>query len=300
MDNGPRATPTVAEGRVYTFGPDGMLHCLDLADGRKIWGVDTRKEFGLEQKWHGMAGSPLVEGKSLVLNVGGTNDASLVAFDKLTGLVRWHNGHDKFSCASPVAAVLEGRRQILFVTRSSFRSADPETGETLFKQPWRSRDGGSVNAASPLVIDDQIFISAGYGLGCQLWRAKGTNVESVWQSQELANQYATSIHYNGYLYGVHGQRETSIDLRCVELKTGRVQWSETGFGPATILLAGSELLILTFNGELIRAPASPAAFRPRQRAQILAFGARAYPALADGRFFARSARKMVCLDLRKN
>lgn len=299
IDNGPRATPTVAEGRVYTFGPEGMLHCLDLSSGRKIWGLDARKGFALDQKWHGMAGSPLVESNAVLLNIGGTNNASTVAFEKNTGRVLWQNGHDKFSCASPVAAVLNGRRQILFVTRASFRTADLETGETLFKQPWRSRDGGSVNAASPMVIGDLVFISAGYGLGGQLWRATGSTFESVWQTQEFANQYTTSIHHDGYLYGVHGQRETSIDLRCVELKTGRVQWTESGFGPATLLLSGRELLILTYNGELIRAAASPTGFLPRQRAQILPFGARAYPAIADGRLYARSTRKMVCVDLRQ-
>jgi len=299
MDNGPRASPTIDGGHVYTLGAEGQLHCLDLKSGAKVWHRDLRKEFGVEKKWHGMACSPLVDGNSVFLNVGGTNHASLAAFNKTTGSLVWTNGRDKFSCSTPVIATFGGKRHLLVITRASFRAADPETGATLFHLPFQSRDGGAVNAASPVVIGDQIFISAGYGLGGQLVRAAPNKPEVIWSTQELANQYATSIHAEGYLYGIHGQVESSFDLRCVDLKNGEVMWSEKGFGAASILRAGQDLLLLTFNGELVRVALTPLGFKPKARAQILPFRVRAYPALADGFLYARSAQQMACIDLRK-
>jgi len=299
VDNGPRATPTIADGRVYTLGPDGQFHCLDFKTGGRAWRLDLRKDFSVEKKWHGMACSPVIEGNTLFLIVGATNRASLAAFDKNTGSLIWTNGRDKFSCSTPVFGTFAGKRHLLCVTRAAFRGADPVTGSTLFHHPFQSREGGSVNAASPVVIGDQVFISAGYGLGGELLRLGGDKPEVVWTTKEFANQYATSIHWEGHLYGIHGQLESSFDLRCVDVKTGKVVWSEARFGAANLLRLGGDLLILTYNGELIRAPATPAGFKPRARAQILPFGVRAYPALADGILYARSTRQMVCVDLRK-
>ena len=299
IDNGPRATPTIAGGRVYTLGPDGQLHCLDFKTGEKVWMRDLRKEFGVEKKWHGMACSPLIDGDALFLNVGGTNHASLAAFNRTTGSLIWTNGRDKFSCSTPVLATFEGKRHLLCVTRGSFRAADPESGATLFHHPFQSTDRGSVNAASPVVIGDRIFISAGYGLGGQLLRPAAGKPEVLWSTKEMANQYATSIHWEGHLYGIHGQVESSFDLRCVDVKSGKVVWNERHFGAANLLRIGSDLLILTYNGELVRAPASPEGFKPKARAQIMPFGIRAYPALADGFLYARSTRQMACFDLRK-
>jgi outer membrane protein assembly factor BamB len=299
IDHGPRATPTIADGRIYTLGPEGQLHCLSVKTGEKVWMRELRKEFGVEKKWHGMAGSPLIDGNALFLNVGGTNQASLAAFDKATGSLIWTNGRDKFSCSTPVIGTFGGQRHLLCVTRGSFRAADPETGKTLFHHPFQSRDRGSVNAASPVVIGDQIFISAGYGLGGQLLQVGGGKPEVVWSTKEFANQYATSIHWDGHLYGIHGQTESSFDLRCVEVKTGKVIWSEKNFGAGNLLRVGSDLLILTYLGELFKVPATPQGFKPKARAQIMSFGVRAYPAVADGFLYARSTRQMVCIDLRK-
>ena len=299
IDNGPRATPTIDKGHVYTLGPDGQLHCLDFKTGDKVWSRDLRKDFSVEKKWHGMVCSPVIEGNRLFLIVGSTNRASLAAFDKTSGSLIWTNGRDKFSCSTPILANFAGKPHLLCVTRAALRAADPVTGATLFHHPFQSRQSGSVNAASPVVIGDQVFISAGYGLGGELVRIGGDKPEVVWATKEFANQYATSIHWEGHLYGIHGQLESSFDLRCVDLKTGKVVWNEARFGAANLLRLGGDLLILTHNGELIRAPATPAGFRPKARAQILSFGVRAYPALADGILYARSTRQMVCVDLRK-
>jgi outer membrane protein assembly factor BamB len=107
------------------------------------------------------------------------------------------------------------------------------------------------------------------------------------------------VHHDGFLYGFDGRQEQGCELRCVELKTGKVRWSEKGLRAGTLMVVNGQLLVLTEKGELIRAPARPDGFKPSDRAQILPFVARAYPALADGRFYARSSDKMVCVDLRR-
>lgn len=297
---GPRATPSIASGRVYTFGADGALHCLDFESGKKIWHVDARAAFKAGTGFFGIVCSPLVEGEAVLLNIGGKDGAGIVAFDKNTGKVLWKAGRDEASYSSPVAVTIHGTRYALFFTRNSLTALDPANGKVFFEFPWRPQIHASVSAATPLVVDDLIFISASYGAGAAVLRFKESGPEKIWSGDNvLSNHYATSVHHDGFLYGFDGRQEQGCNLRCVELKTGKVRWSEDGFGAGTVTLAGDQLLILTEKGELIRTPASPDAFKPGSRAQVLPFTVRAYPALAGGWLFARSKDKLVCLDLRK-
>jgi hypothetical protein len=171
-------------------------------------------------------------------------------------------------------------------------------GKVVFQREWRPPMSASVSAATPLVAGDEVFLSASYGLGALLWRLGESGPQQVWATDEaLSNHYATSVAHEGFLYGFHGRQEQGCALRCVEWRTGTVRWSIDGLGAGTVLVAGGQLLVLTEKGELLRAPASPAEFKPADRAQVLAFQARAHPALADGLFLARSKDRLVCLDL---
>jgi outer membrane protein assembly factor BamB len=150
-----------------------------------------------------------------------------------------------------------------------------------------------------LIVGEFIFLSASYQAGAVLLRVKDDKVEKVWSADDvLSNHYATSVHLDGSLYGFDGRQEQGPSLRCVELKTGKVRWSEDRFGAGTVTLADQHLLILRENGELILAPASPDGYKPIARAQVLPNGVRAYPAVADGRLYARSKDTLVCVDLR--
>jgi outer membrane protein assembly factor BamB len=127
-------------------------------------------------------------------------------------------------------------------------------------------------------------------------------VEKVWSGDDiLSSHYATSVYRDGFLYGINGRADPGFSpppsLRCVELKTGKIRWQDDSIGAATVLLADDQLLILTEGGELIRAPATSAAFKPGDRAQIMPAGVRAYPALAGGFLFARSKDKLYCVNL---
>ncbi len=300
FDPGPRATPSVADGRVYTFGAEGMLHCLDLASGKKIWSVDTKREFQAAKGFFGIACSPLVEGEAVLLNIGGADGAGIVAFGKLTGKVLWKTSRDAASYSAPVAATINGQRYALFLTRGAFVGLEPATGKVDFEYPFRPSISSSVTAATPVVMDDLVFISASYGAGAAVLRVKDGQPQKLWSADDvLSNHYATSVCRDGFLYGMDGRTDPGFQptLRCVELKTGKVRWKDDSVGAATITLAGNQLLILTERGELIRAAATPDGFKTNARAQILPTQVRAYPALADGFLYARSKDKLVCVNL---
>ena len=304
FDEGPRAVPVVVNGRVYTFGAQGVLSAIDVNTGKLIWTVDTAKRFEVPKGFFGQAGSPLVDEGRVIANIGGTDgvkNAGIVAFNADTGAVLWTATDHDASYSSPVSGTFGGRKVALFFTRQALVGLDPANGRVQFQRMWRSRSQNSVNAASPVVVDDMIFVSATYETGATVLRVSGSTLEPLWAGDEiLSNHYATSVYYDGHLYGFHGRQEFGQVFRAVEFRTGKVKWSEERFNAGTVLLAGNRLVILRENGELILAPASPDGFRPLARARILPGITRAYPALSDGFLYARNADDtLVCLDLRR-
>jgi outer membrane protein assembly factor BamB len=299
FDEGPRAVPVVADGIVYTFGAQGQLHAVDLAKGTRVWSEDTMKRFNVPKGYFGAAGSPLVEAGRVIANVGG-DKAGIVAFDAKTGKVVWAATEDDASYSSGMAATIGGRRSAVFLTRDNLIGLDPATGAVLFQRRWRARIAASVNAATPLVVGDSIFVSAEYGPGAGVLRVEGSKLVDVWTSDEvLSNHYATSVYHDGHLYGFHGRQEFGPSLRAVDFKTGAVKWTQDQFRAGSITLAGDKLLIVREGGELILAPASPQAFRPLARAQVLPGVLRPLPAIADGFVYLRNENTLVCLDLRR-
>jgi outer membrane protein assembly factor BamB len=299
FDEGPRAVPVVANGVVYTFGAEGQLHATDLATGKRLWSEDTMQRFRVAKGFFGAAGSPLVEDGRVIANIGGKN-AGIVAFEPKTGKVLWTATSDAASYSSGIGATISGRRYAIFLTRNGLVGLDPASGQVQFQRPWRARIAASVNAATPIVVGDQIFISAEYGPGAAVLRFDGSKLTDLWASNEvLTNHYATSVYHNGILYGYHGRQEFNPSFRAVEFRTGKVLWSEERFRAGSATLAGNRLLVLRETGELILAEASPAAFRPLARAQILPPTLRAYPALADGFLYVRNDDTLLCLDLRR-
>ena len=297
FDEGPRAAPVVADGRVYTFGAQGQLHALNLETGDLAWYVDTKAEFDFRKGFFGAAGSPLVEGGHVIANIGGA-DAGVVAFDAETGAVAWRALDDEASYSSGVSATIGGVRHAVFFTRNYLAGLDPADGAVRFSRPWRSRLRASVNAATPLVVDDLIFVSATYGTGAGLFRVNGGQLDEIWISDEvMSNHYSTSVYHDGHLYGFHGRQEYSPSLRAVELRTGAVKWDIPSYGAGTVTLADDRLVIVRESGELVVAPASPEAFTVIATAQILPPVVRAYPALAAGRIYVRNENTLICLDL---
>jgi len=157
----------------------------------------------------------------------------------------------------------------------------------------------SGNAAAPIVVGDLVFLSSSYGTGAVLLQVGTGGVKQIWSSDDaLTNHYATSVYKDGFLYGYHGRQEEGPSLRCVEFKTGKVRWNVDGFRAGSITLAGDRLLIQREGGELVLAAASPDAYKAIATAKVLPATVRSYPALADGRYYVRNEKTLVCLNLK--
>ena len=195
----------------------------------------------------------------------------------------WTATDDEASYSSGVGATIGGRRYAVFLTRDGLRRSRPRDRRVAFQRRWRARIAASVNAATPLVVGDLIFVSAEYGPGAGVLRVEGRSSIDVWTSDDaLSNHYATSVYHDGYLYGYHGRQEFGPSFRAVDLKTGKVKWSQDQFRAGSVTLAGDRLLILREGGEMILAAASPQAFRRSRGRRSCTASVRAYPALADG------------------
>jgi outer membrane protein assembly factor BamB len=300
--NGPRSTPVVAEGKVYTLGAEGMLHCLNMKDGKKVWEKALAKEYELRQSYFGVGTSPLVEGNLLLVNLG-AKGAGIVAFDKNNGKEVWRATDDPASYSSSVAATIDGVRHVVFFTRTGLVGIDPKTGKVRFEKRWRSRTEASVNAATPLVVGGQVFLTASYDTGALLVRVKKDGIEEVWSSNKsLSSHFNTPIEKDGYLYGIDGRQDLKPGgkLRCVELKTGTVKWEKDGFGCASMILADGQIIALREDGELVLIHPTPDGYKEKARAAVLtATPCRAEIALADGRLYGRDGKKLVCWNVKK-
>ena len=244
------------------------------------------RRFGVRKGFFGAAGSPLVENGRVIANIGGKDGdkgAGIVAFNAEPGPCSGRPPITRPATRRRVSATFGGQPTALFFTRNGLVGLDPATGSIRFQRQWRSRAAASVNAATPLVIGDTIFISATYGTGAAAIEVQGSQLRELWSGDEiLSNHYATSVYANGVLYGFHGRQEFNPSFRAVDFKTGAVKWNVDGFHAGSVTLAGDRLLILKETGELVLAAATPQAYRPLVQAQVLPATARSLPALADG------------------
>jgi outer membrane protein assembly factor BamB len=298
--NGPRSTPTVDGKRVYTLGAEGWLHCIDLETGKKIWGRSLTADYKVPANFFGVGTSPLIEGDLVLVNVGAKN-AGIVAFHKDDGKEVWKATGDGASYSSPIAVTLAGDRYAVFFTRQGVVLLDPTNGKVRYEKRWRAQNNASVNAATPLVIGDLLFFSASYETGALLLRVSKQKVEEVWSGDEiLSNHYCTSVYYQGYLYGIDGRQEIGASLRCVELKTGKVQWTKERFGCASMVLAEGHVFVVTEMGDLVLVELSPKAYQEKARTTVFKnLPCRAQIALANGLLYARDGTRLVCWNVKK-
>jgi outer membrane protein assembly factor BamB len=298
FDEGPRAVPVVSGGIVYTFGAEGQLHAVDLATGKRVWSDDTMRRFDVPKNFFGTGGSPLIEDGRVIANIGG-KDAGIVAFDAKTGAVLWKATSDAASYSSGIATTVGASRTAIFLTRNGIVMLDPATGRVKAQQTWRARAAASVNVATPLIAGDLMFVSAEYGPGAGVFKLGDGTLTKVWASDDsLSTHYATAVLKDGVLYGYHGRQEFGPSLRAVDLQTGKVRWNVDQFRAGSITLAGDRLVIIRESGELVVAAATPDAYRPIAKAQLLPGVVRAFPALSDGFLFVRNEQTLGCFDLR--
>jgi len=290
--------PLIHDGYVYLHGAQGDLHCVSLETGQTRWSRPARKEFKSPEGYFGVGSTPIVEDGKLIVNVGGRTDSGLVAFSLDTGKTLWKAMDDRASYSSPTAATIAGERHVIFVTRMNCVSVDPANGKVRFQFPFGKR-GATVNAATPLVFNDHLFLSASYGVGAVYAKLTPNKATVLWQSDDvMSSQFSTAVYRTGHLYGVDGREDLGVArLRCIDAKTGKVLWTEDGFGMAALILAGDNLVILKTNGELVLAKPSPEQFNKLDSARIFKTPSMALPALSEGRLYARDTKTLKCVQL---
>jgi outer membrane protein assembly factor BamB len=298
--DGPRATPVLTKDAVITLGAAGVLSCHSLADGKRLWSVNLLEMYEVPRSYFGVGSSPLVDGKLVLVNVGG-DGSGVVAFSLATGKEAWRSTSQPASYASPVLAEVAGERQAVFFTRTGLLTLNPETGKEKLSLRWRPRIDASVNAASPLILPGgHIFLSTSYGTGAILLKAGKDGVETVWKNDtSLTCHFSTPAAVGDQLYGCHGRQEEGAKLRCIDWKDGKVRWSEDGFGCGSVLHADGKLWLMSEGGELILAKPTPARFDVISRARALTGPVRASLSLSDGLLFCRDDRKLVAWKVKK-
>ena len=334
-NNGPRCTPLLTTNRCYTFGVQGLLSCLNLADGQVIWRRDTAKEFTIPEAFFGVGSTPLLEGDKLIAMVGGQTNSGVVAFDAATGktlwesvgeaswtgqamhgwpgerTVSWKAWDKQASYSSPVAATMHGRRVVFCLMRQGLVALDPATGKVFDSFWFRATVEDSVNAINPVVAGHHIFISAAYyKVGSVLLEMTADlKFKEAWRSTVAEIHWTTPILHEGQLFAFSGRNEPDARFRCVEFATGNLKWERNEawrkglsppdkFGRGSAILADGKLIALGEAGLLGMFKPNPEKLEEISRWQVpgLRFPLWAAPVLADKRVYLRSEDRLVCLD----
>jgi outer membrane protein assembly factor BamB len=295
FEGGTAATPTVDGNKLYTVSHQGDLFCLDALTGKPLWHRNYLKDFaGRRPEW-GYSGSPTVDGNLLLLDVGGIG-ASTVALNKDTGETLWKSGDDAagYGCVKP--ATLEGKRTALVFKAQAIVGLDAKDGRELWRLPWKTNY--DVNAITPLVFGDKIFVSSGYGTGSALLSVSGGKVTELWRNKSLRAHFNTPVFWQGHIYGFDGQADSRGALVCLDAATGTLQWSDKSFRCGSLILAEDKLIALSERGELIIGKATPTGFKPLLQSPVLGGRCWVQPAYSGGRIFARNNQgDLVCVDL---
>jgi outer membrane protein assembly factor BamB len=297
--NGPRSTPTIDGPRVYAQSVSGPLVCLQADSGKILWTLDLLKEFNAKNLKWGLSASPLVDGDN-VYALPGAPGASTIAVDKKSGKVIWKSGDDLAAYATPVTVVVDGKKQLVVFSAASLVGLAADSGKELWRIPWVTEFG--VNICTPLVLGDLMFVASGEHVGSTLFQFKDGKPVVVWESkgkkdQVMTTYWANAVHQDGYLYGISGEFDGRLDLNCVELKTGKLMWSQKNFGKAAITLADNHLWIATKAGDLALVHANPKGYLEDARVEGFLGDNRTVPTIANGRMYVRDLKHLYCLDI---
>jgi outer membrane protein assembly factor BamB len=229
----------------------------------------------------------------VLLDVGGEG-ASTVALDKDTGELIWKSGDDMGGYASPVVATIGGTRTVVMFKAGHVVGLDAKNGKELWRSPWKT--DYDVNAASPLVLGDRVFISSGYNAGCAMVQITGGKAKELWRNKNLRSHVNSPVFAQGSIFGVDGNTGGG-NLVCLDPATGERRWEEKSVKGGALIAADGRLIQVTEKGELVVSEASPAGFKELLRAKVLDGRCWVQPTLANGRLFVRNNEgELQCLD----
>jgi outer membrane protein assembly factor BamB len=294
--DGPRATPTWADGLIYALGAMGELRALDDATGRVVWRTNILSDSRASNLGWGMAAAPLVVDETLVVVPGGRSGQAVVAYDRRTGTRAWAALDDQAAYASPMLATLGGVRQIVLFTASRVLGLATDGSRVLWEYPWPGPN--DINAAQPLVVsENRIFISSGYGVGgavIELTPAgERFTAREVWRNTRMKNRFASAVLHEGVIYGL----DEAI-LGAVDAATGELAWKGGRYGYGQLILASGHLIVLTEDGDLALVRATRERFDEVARFPVLEGKTWNVPALSGGYLLVRNLAEMAAFDLR--
>lgn len=296
--NGPRGTPTIDGVMVYTMGATGVLTCLkDAGDqAEPVWQKKLLEEFGVRNLEWGLSASPLVENGLVYVNTGGQGGRALVAFDKKTGDVVWQTQDDGAANSSPVLVTIAGQSQVVFLSAEGLVAVTPDKGETLWRYPWHT--DFDANTTTPLVVGDFVYVSTGYGKGCGMVKVENKDgkwsANLVYQNRNMRSHFTTCVRHQDHLYGFNDST-----LTCMELRTGKVAWTQRGFDKGSLTMADGHLFVLGEYGNMAVAEATPAGYREKGQFRFSSKRCWTMPVIANGRLFLRDQERLACFDIKK-
>jgi outer membrane protein assembly factor BamB len=306
--NGPRATPAIADGRIFTFGLSGLLTCWSAQEGKQLWQVDTVKDARSKSLMFGPSCSPLVEKGAVLLNVG-AKGASIVAFDPMTGKVLWKALDDGPSYSSPIAFGDGASRQVVFLTQEGLVSLNPADGTLYWRSPLKDKIFES--STTPVRVQDMLIgssITIG-SVGLQLAdKDQKPAASEKWKNPALTCYFSTPVPIGAdLLYMVIGEmdlnpfarKKPAASLRCVETRTGKELWKKENVGSyhASLVRTGdNKLVMLEEQGDLVLVEPGPARYVELARTKICG-STWVHPAIANGRLYIRDAKELICVQL---
>jgi outer membrane protein assembly factor BamB len=313
---GPRVTPLVTGGKVYSLGAEGNLVCLDAATGKLVWAHEFKKEYNAKTPLWGIAGNPLLVGNKLICLAGGEG-AVVVAFDKDSGKEAWHALTAKEpGYSSPMLCTNGGKAEVIVWHPESVNALNPETGEVYWSEPFSSKSGMTI--ATPRQIGDELLVTTFYSGSMMLRLKDQRTVSPMWKTQKASEKETTHLNAvmctpfleNGYIYGVcsYGQ------LRCLKGETGERVWETfkattdgepVRWANAFIVKNGDRFFLANEKGDLVIARLTPQAYTEVSRCHLLeptntAAGRDvvwSHPAFANRHVYARNDKEIVCADL---
>lgn len=335
-NDGPRTSPVVDDDRVYILGVAGRLACLETMTGKLVWQKDTNLEYHVVPNFFGVGSTPVVQGDLLWVMIGGSpankadlpagqidlavgNGTGVVAFDKRSGKEVYRTSNELASYASPIATpgLSEQGVDLLFFMRGGLLGVNAKKGTETFFQPWRSSTLESVNAACPVVHNNEILISETYSIGSQLLKLEGGKPTAVWtdgqrqREQSFRAHWATPILIDGYLYGSSGRNQPDADLRCIRWSDGKVMWAARTHERMSLLYVDGHFVVLGEDGRVLLLKVNPE--KPEVVAELDLYSTKdaadglpllqapcwAAPILSHGLLYLRGDDRVICMELIK-